>query len=103
MKLKIDVKDNAYINVDNEINCDDRKFKVCDHMTISKYTNIIFAKGYTPNWSGEIFVIKEIKNTVLWTYLFNDLHDEEIIGTVYEKELQKIDQQEFRLEKVIKK
>ena len=66
-------------------------------MRISKYKNI-FAKGYTPNWSEEIFVIKKNKNTVTWTYVINDLNDEEIIRT-----LQKIDQQEFRIEKVIKK
>ena len=42
-------------------------------------------------------------NTVPWTYIINDLNGEEIIGTYYEKELQKIDQQEFRTEKVIKK
>ena len=60
-------------------------------------------KGYTPNWSEEIFVIKEIKNTAPWTYVINDLNGEEIIGTFYEKEMQKIDQQEFRIEKVIKK
>ena len=71
-------------------------------MRISKYKNI-FAKGYTPNWSEEIFVIKKIKNTVPWTYVINDLDGEEIIRTFYEKELQKINQQEFRIEKVIKK
>ena len=71
-------------------------------MRISKYKNI-FAKGYTPNWSEEIFVIRKIKNTVPWTYVINDLNVQEITGTFYEKELQKIDQQEFRKEKVIKK
>ena len=71
-------------------------------MRISKYKNI-FAKGYTSNRSEEIFVIKKIKNTVPWTYVINDLNREEITGTFYEKELQKIDQQEFRTEKVIKK
>ena len=70
-------------------------------MRISKYKNI-FAKDYTPNWSEEIFVIKEIKNTVPWTYVINDLNGEEIAGTFYKKELQKIDQQEFRTERVIK-
>ena len=40
------------------------KFKVGDHVRISKYKNI-FAKGYTPNWSKEVFVISKIKNTVL--------------------------------------
>ena len=73
-----------------------------DHVRVSKYKNI-FAKGYTPNCSEEIFVIKKIKNTVPWTYLINDLNGEEIIGTFYEKELQKIDQKEFRIEKVMKK
>ena len=48
-------------------------------------------------------MIKEIKNTVPWTYVINDLNGEEIIRTFYEKELQKIDQQEFRIEKVISK
>ena len=48
-------------------------------------------------------MIKEIRNTVSWTYVINDLNGEEITGTFYEKELQKIDQQEFRIEKVIQK
>ena len=92
-----DIKDNAYINIDKEVNDKDPKFKIDDHVRISKCKNI-FAKGYTPNWSEEIFVIKEIKNTVPWTYVINDLNGEEIIGTFYEKELQKITQQEFRIE-----
>ena len=71
-------------------------------MRISKYKNG-FSKGYAPNWSEEVFVIKKIKNTVSWTYVIHDLNGEEITGTFYEKELQKIDQQEFRIEKVIKK
>ena len=80
----------------------DPKFKEDDHVRISKFKNI-FAKGYTPNWSEEIFVVKKIKNTVLWTYNISDLNDEEILGSFYEKELQKTDQKEFRIEKVIKK
>ena len=103
IKMKpIDVKYNTYINTSKEVNDGDPKFKVGDHVRISKYKNI-FAKGYTPNWSEEIFVIKEIKNTVPWTYVVNDANGEEIIGTFYEKESQKINQQEFRIEKVIKK
>ena len=102
IKMKpIDVKDNAYINIGKEVNDKDPKFKVGDHVRISKYKNI-FAKGYTPNWSGEIFVIEKNKNAVPWTYVINDLNGEEIIGTFDEKELQKIDQQEFGIEKVIK-
>ena len=98
----IDVKDNTYINFGKELNDNDPKFKVGNHVRISKYKNI-FAKGYTPNWSEEDFVIRKIKNAVPWTYIIDDLNDEEITGTFYEKELQKIDQQEFRIEKVIKK
>ena len=103
IKMKpIDVKDNTYIDFGKEVNDNDPKFKVGDHVRISKYENI-FAKGYTPNWSEVVFVIKKIKNTVPWTYVINDLNSEEITGTFYEKELQKIDQQELRIEKVIKK
>ena len=101
-KMKpVDVKDNTYIDFGKEINDNDPKFKVGDHVRISKYKSI-FAKGYAPNWSEEIFVIKKIKNTVPWTYVIDDLNGEEITGTFYGKELQKIDQQEFRIEKVIK-
>ena len=64
IKMKpIDVKDNTYINADEDINKKDLKFKVGDHVRISKYKNI-FAKGYMPNWSEEVFVIKKVKNTV---------------------------------------
>ena len=102
-KMKpIDVKDNTYINLDKEVNDNDPKFKVGDYVRISKYKNI-FSKDYTPNWSEEVFVIKEIKNTVPWTYVIDDLNGEEITGTFYEEELQEIDQQEFRIEKIIKK
>ena len=103
IKIKpIDVKDNTYINTSKEINNNDPKFEVGDRVRISKYKNI-FAKGYIPNWSEEVFVIKKIKNTIPWTYVINDLNGEEIIGTFYEKELQKTNQEEFRIEKVIRR
>ena len=103
IKMKpINVKDNTYINADKEINDKDPKFKVGDRVRISKYKNI-FAKGYSPNWSEEVFVIKKVKNTVPWTYVINDLNGEEITGTFYEKELQKTSQEEFRIEKVIRR
>ena len=98
----IDVKDNTYIDFGKEVSDNDPKFKVGDHVRMAKYKSI-FAKGYTPNWSDEVFVIKKIKNTVPWTYVINDLNDEETIGIFYEKELQKIHQQEFRIGKLIKK
>ena len=101
IKMKhIDVKGNTYINMGKEVKDKDPKFKVADDVRISKYKNI-FAKGYTPNWSEEISVIKEIK--VPWTYVINDLNGEGIIGTFYEKELEKTNQEGFRIEKVIKK
>ena len=56
-----------------------------------------------PNWSEEVFVIKKVKNTVPWTYVINDLNGEEITGTFYEKELQKTNQEEFRIGKVIRR
>ena len=75
IKMKpIDIKDNTYINIDKELNDNDSKFKVGNHVKISKYKNI-FGKGYTPNWSEEVFVIKEIKNTVPWTYVINDINN----------------------------
>ena len=78
----IDVKDNTYINIDKEINSKDPKFKVGDRVRISKYKNI-FAKGYTANWSEEVFAIKKVKSTVPWTYVIKDLNGEEITGTFY--------------------
>ena len=103
IKMKpADVKDNTYINADKEINNKDPKFKVGDRVIISKYKNI-FAKGYMPNWSEEVFVIKKVKNTIPWTCVINDLNGEEITGTFYERELQKTSQEEFRIEKVIKR
>ena len=72
----IDVKDNTYINADKEINNKYHKFKVGDHVRISKYKNI-FTKGYMPYWREEVFVIKKVKNTVSWTYIINDLNCED--------------------------
>ena len=103
IKMKpVDVKDNTYIDFKKEVNDKDPKFKVGDHIRISKYKNI-FAKGYTPNWSEEVFVVKKVRNTVPWTYIINDLNGKEIIGTFYKKELQKTNKKEFRIEKVISK
>ena len=79
IKMKpVDVKDNTYIDFQKEVNDKNSKFKVGDHVRISKYKNT-FAKGYTPNWSEEVFIINKAKNTVL------------------------ANQQEFRIERVIKR
>ena len=98
----VNFKDNTYIDFKKEVNDRDPKCKVNDQVRISKYKNI-FAKEYTSNWSEEVFVVIKIKNTVPWTYVINDLTGAEIIGTFYEKELQKTNEQEFRIEKVIKR
>ena len=95
----VDVKDNTCIGFKKEVNDKDPKLIVGDHVRISKYKNI-FTKGYTPNWSEEVFVIEKVKNTAPWTYVINDLNGEETIGKFYEKELQKTNQEEFRIEKV---
>ena len=74
----VDVKDNTYIDLHKAVNNKDPKFKVGDHARISKYKNI-FAKVYTPNWSEEVFVSKETKNTVPWTYAISYLYGEKIV------------------------
>ena len=88
-----------YINkLDDIVN----NFKVGHIIRISKYKNI-FAKGYVPDWSGEVIVIKKVKSTVLWTYLISDVKGEEIVGKFYEKKnLQKTNQKKLKAEKVIK-
>ena len=78
------------------------KFKVGDHVRILKY-KIIFAKGYAPNCSEEVFVLSKIKNTVPWTYFVSELNGEEITGRFYEKELQETSQEKFRIEIVFKR
>ena len=89
IKMKpIDVKDNnkrVYIDEHDEKRS---RFKVGDRVRISKFKNI-FAKGYTPNWSKEIFIVNKINDTVPYTYNIKDLNDEEIIGSFYDRELQK--------------
>ena len=82
----VDVKSTKYIESSKEINNKNSKFKDGDIARISKYKNI-FAKGYTQNWSEEVFVIEKVKDTVPWTYIIRDLKGEEIFRPFYEKEL----------------
>ena len=104
IKVKpIEITDDYYAQYNEDLsNKKNLKFKVSDNVRISKYKNI-FAKGYTPNWSEEVFVINKIKNTVPWTYDVSDLNGEEITGSFYGKELQKTNQKKFRIEKALKK
>ena len=88
IKMKpIDVKSDSFAEYNEDSNEKDPNFRVGDHIRISKYKNI-FAKGYAPNWSEEIFVVPSFF-TVPWTYVISDLNGEEIVGSFYQKELQK--------------
>ena len=103
IKMKpIDVISNFYAKYNEDSNEKDPKFRVGNRFRISKYKNI-FAKGYTPNWSEEVFTITKNKDTVLWAYTISDLNGEPITGSFYEKELQKINQKESKIEKVNKR
>ena len=72
-------------------------------MSAFQSIRIFLLEGMLPNWSEEIFLINQIKSTVPWTYIISDLNGEAIISSFYEKELQKTNQKEFRIEKVIKR
>ena len=103
IKIKpTDVTSNSYAEYNENINEKNPKFKVGDHVRISKYKNI-FAKGYIQNWSEQDFVVSKIKNTVPWTYAIIHLNGEPITGSFYEKELKKTNEKEFGIGKVIKK
>ena len=102
IKIKpIDVRSDSFAEYNEESKAKDPKFKIGDRVRISKYKNIL-TKGYTPNWSEEVFVITKIKNAVPWTYIINGLNGEETVGIAYEKELQKKNQKEFRIDKILK-
>ena len=83
-----DVNTSIYIDFNKENNKEDPRFKVGNHVRISNYKNT-FLKGYVPNWSEEVFMIKKVKIIVPRTYVISDLKGEEITGKFYEKELQK--------------
>ena len=103
IKIKpINVTSGSYAEYNEDFNKNEPKFKVGDYARISKYKNI-FAKGYTSNWSEEVFVVSKIKNTIPWTYVISDVNGEEITGRFYEKELRKTDQEKLRIEKILKR
>ena len=79
------------------------KFRIGDRVRISKYKRKLFDKGFTPNWTEEIFVINEILHTKPVTYCVVDLQGETVTGSFYEPELQKTTQEIFRIEKVIRR
>ena len=95
----------VYFNLYGDLARDNRKpeFRVGDRVRISKYKRVTFDKGYTPNWTEEVFIIDEIRFTNPITYKIKDLNGEVIKGTFYREELQKTDQEVYRIEKIIRK
>ena len=88
IKMKpTDVKNNKRVYID-EHNEKDSKFKAGDRVRISRYKNI-FAKGYAPNWRSEILIVNKINDAVPYKHNLKDLNNEEIIGSFYDRELQK--------------
>ena len=105
MMYDVDVKSNPHIDSSQEINKKGPKFKIGNNARISKYKTV-FAKGYTTNWSEEVFVIKSVKTTVLWTYVISHLNVEEIVGTFYQNDCKNqikknLELQRYPREKVI--
>lgn len=98
-------EETVYFNLygDMEISKQKPKFKVGDKVRISKYKRDVFDKGYTPNWTEELFTINKIQHTNPITYKIKDLNDEEIQGSFYESELLKAKQEVFRIDKVIRR
>ena len=95
----------VYFNLYGDLARDNRKpeFRVGDRVRISKYKRVTFDKGYTPNWTEEVFIIDEIRFTNPITYKIKDLNGEVIKGSFYREELQKTDQEVYRIEKIIRK
>ena len=79
------------------------KFKVGDKVRISKYKRNVFDKGYTTNWTENIFIVGKILSIIPITYRLTDLNDEEIQGTFYKPELLKAKQDVFRIRRFRKK
>ena len=103
IKMKrVDVNSSISIDFNKENNMEDPNFKVGENVRISKYKSI-FAKGFVTNWSEEVFVVAKVKKTVYEQMLLVILKVKKLLERFAKKEFQKINQKEFRVEKVIKK
>ena len=91
----VDVNSSTYIDFDKEDNKEYPKFKIGDDVRIWNYKTF-FANADVSNWSEDVFVIKNVKNTVPRTYVISDLNGGEIVATFYEKDLQKTNQKELK-------
>ena len=100
--IYVDVKSSTYIDSSNDINDHHCKLKNGDTVRMSKYKNI-FTKGYNPNWSEEICVIKKVKNTVPWTYVVMILMDKKLLDSFMKKNCKKQIKKRLELKKIIKK
>ena len=78
------------------------RFRAGEKVRITKKKGV-FEKGYTPRWTEEIYEISQVLNTQPPTYRLKDLNDEEIEGSFYEPELQRTDQDVFRIEKILRR
>jgi hypothetical protein len=78
------------------------KFAVGDRVRITKKKDI-FDKSYTPRWTEEIFTVSQVQYTDPPTYKITDSNREEIQGTFYEQELQKTNQEMYRIEKIVRR
>lgn len=83
-----DVNEHTVLNLNKVIKMRKNKLKVGDRVRVSKY-KMTFAKGYTPNWTNEIFTVHSIQPTVPVTYLLKDHTGETLAGGFYEQELSK--------------
>ena len=90
IKMKpVDVKSSIYFDFSKETNDKDPKFKLVILLEYQNLKTFLKKTMYVSNWSEEVFVIRKVKNPVPWTYVISDLNGEEIVGTFYQKELQK--------------
>ena len=95
IKIKpIDVTSDSYAKYDKDSYVTKLKLKFGDNVRISKYRNI-FAKGYTENWSEEVFVVSKIKSAVPWAYVISDLNGEPIAGSFMKENCQKVVKKNF--------
>ena len=95
----------VYFNLYGDIEASKQKpkFKIGDEVRISKYKRKVFDKGFTPNWTEEVFTVDKIQYTNPITYKLKDLRGEDIQGSFYEPELLKAEQEIFRIDKVIRR
>ena len=96
------VKSSMYFDFNKENNKEGPKFNVGDSVRISKYKNSFIKTMFRIGLKKFLWLIEE-KNTVTWTYTISDLNGEEIVETFYETELQKTNQKEFRVERVLRR